>query len=98
MQNFSIDIPPLVVEQIKEQAYFIAEDKPKVALEWYDQVFDKIVSLEQLPERCPEAPESKFFEFKVHHLLIGEYRILFRIESDKVMILSFGSNKKQRPA
>ena len=36
MPVYDIDIPDLVAEKIREQALFIALDKPAVAVQWYD--------------------------------------------------------------
>jgi plasmid stabilization system protein ParE len=49
------------------------------ALKWYRGLKDAILSLEELPNRCPVTPESK----KFRHLLYGHkphiYRVIFRI-------------------
>lgn len=55
---------------IREQALVIALDKPSVAVQWYDMVFEKIFSLESMSERCPESSESQYFTYVVRQLLI----------------------------
>ncbi len=97
MQIYNVDIPPIVENKIKEQALLIALDKPSVAKEWYIMVFDKILSLDSLPERCPESPESRYFTYLIRQLLIGDYRVLFRIVDDTVRILDFKGGRENKP-
>ena len=52
MQLYKVVIPPVVEDKIREQALTIALDKPAVATQWYDFIFEKINSLNSMPERC----------------------------------------------
>ena len=65
MQFYKIDIPPVVEDKIREQALTIALDKPAVATQWYDFIFEKINTLNSMPERCAEAPESQYLRYIV---------------------------------
>jgi plasmid stabilization system protein ParE len=98
MQSYNVDIPPIVIDKIKQQAHIIALDKPAAALAWYDTVFDKIFTLEAMPNRCPIAPENQFVTYEVRHLLIGQYRVLFRVVGDTVRVLDFKGGKQNKPA
>lgn len=97
MQIYKIVIPKTVEDAIEKQALYIAEDKPLAALQWYDDIQEKIQTLETSPSRCPQAPESQYFDFEIRHLLIGNYRVLFRIESGTVIVLHFKSGKQNKP-
>ena len=97
MQTYEINIPPFVEELIKEQAYFIATDKPSVAMKWVDRIYNEIYSLEQFPKRCSIAPEDPFINFEVRHLIIGEYRVLFSVKEDIVRILDFKASAQNKP-
>ena len=97
MQSYNIDLPHSVRDIIREQALFIALDKPQAAFDWYDDIFEKLETLGSFPERCPKAPESQYFEFEVRHLIIGNYRILFRIIGDTVAILDFKGGREYKP-
>jgi len=97
MQRYNIDLPQNIIEKIREQAFVIALDKPSVALQWYDTVFEKILSLESMPERCPESSESQYFTYVVRQLLIGDYRLLFRVVDSKVRVLDFKGGKQNKP-
>ena len=97
MQIYSVDLPQIIIENIREQALVIALDKPSVAVQWYDMVFEKIFSLESMPERCPESSESQYFTYVVRQLLIGDYRLLFRVVGDAVRVLDFKGDRQNKP-
>jgi len=97
MQVYNIVLPQLIIEKIRQQALVIALDKPSVAIKWYDLVFEKIFSLESMPERCPEASESQYFTFVIRQLLIGDYRVLFHIVDNTVRVLEFKGGKQNKP-
>ena len=95
--QYNVDLPPIIVEKIREQALVIALDNPTVAMKWYDLVFEKIFSLESMPERCPEASESQYFTYGIRQLLIGDYRVLFRLVDDTVRVLEFKGGRQNKP-
>jgi len=70
---------------------WIAERAPMEALKWLDRMYDALNSLEEMPRRCPIAPESRFAGGEVRQLIVGNkrhgFRILFEIEDDIVKIL-----------
>ena len=98
MQTYNVDLPDSVIEKIREQALLIALDKPAAAMQWYERIFDKIFSLELMPERCSEAPESQYFTYLIRQLVIGDYRVLFRVVGDTVRILDFKGGRENKPS
>ncbi len=97
MQIYNVDLPQIIIEKIREQALVIALDKPSVAVQWYDMIFEKIFSLESMPERCSESSESQYFTYVVRQLLIGDYRLLFRVAGDTVRVLDFKGGRQNKP-
>jgi len=87
VKKYNIDISEIAEADIEEIFEFIALDSPKNALNWYFKVKDKIQSLEIMPDRCPKAPENELTDFIIYHLIIGNYRALYRIENNAVQIL-----------
>jgi plasmid stabilization system protein ParE len=71
--------------------WLLAQHAGDAGLRWFLAMEDAIASLGTFPERCPLAPESTRFPFKVRHLFYGRkphvYRILFTIEGDIVHVL-----------
>ncbi len=97
MQIYNVDLPQIIIEKIRKQALVIALDKPSVAVQWYDMIFEKIFSHESMPERCHESSESQYFTYVVRQLLIGDYRVLFRVIDDTVRILDFKGGRQYKP-
>lgn len=58
MQIYNVDLPQIVIEKIREQALVIALDKPSVAVQWYDMVFEKIFSLKSMPNAALNHPRA----------------------------------------
>ncbi len=87
MKKFKIETLASANDEIENIIDYIALDSIVNALNWYDNIKEKIRSLETMPERCPKAPENELVDFTIYHLVIGNYRVLYRIERDAVQIL-----------
>ena len=81
--------------------WLISEQAGKSGLEWFQGLENAIASLAELPVRCALAPENASASFEVRHLLYGRkphvYRILFTVESNRVVILHIWHGRR-RPA
>lgn len=96
MQNYKVEILQEAVDAIEKYVDFIALDSVENALNWYKQVSEKIKNLSSFPERCSIAEESRFFEFDIRQLIIGSYRVLFRITGNTVQILYIKHSSQER--
>jgi plasmid stabilization system protein ParE len=69
----------------------MAQQAGETGLRWFRGLKDALDSLSELPHRCSLAPENAEFPFEVRQLLYGrkphQYRVLFIIEADTVIIL-----------
>ena len=76
---------------IAEAHRWLAERAPEAADRWFNSLYDTIGSLETFPERCPLAPESKFFNREIRQAFHGrrqhKYRILFTVVENEVHVL-----------
>jgi plasmid stabilization system protein ParE len=84
-----VEIP---AQQDIEAAYlWIAEHDAVAADRWFNSLYETIGSLELFPERCPLAPESRFFNQEIREAFHGrrqyKYRILFTVTQGEVHIL-----------
>jgi len=96
MQKFRVEIAPVVIEEIEETVLYIAKDSVIDAISWSFEIQKKIQSLEQFPARCPFAEESQLLDYDMHHLIIGNFRVLFRIEETTVKVLHLRSGWQSR--
>jgi len=77
---------PLAVDRTSEIAEYIALDKPPAAEKWVELVFDSVKRLEQFPNSGRIIPEINLESFR--EIIIGNYRIIYRIEEKQISILT----------
>ncbi|MDP2182163.1 MAG: type II toxin-antitoxin system RelE/ParE family toxin [Actinomycetota bacterium] len=70
--------------QLDEAIAFIAQDRPEAALAWLERLLDAGESLSELPDRGRVVPEAARAD--VRELIIGPYRLVYRVDSDSVTI------------
>jgi len=85
--SFNVVVEKEAEEDLKTAANWIAQYSQDKAVLWYFDATESIESLENFPQRCPFAPESKKFGMKIRHLIFDKYRILFIIEDETVYVL-----------
>lgn len=66
---------------------FIAADSPANARRFVAGLRRRLSALATLPRRCPRAPEDGRHRLEVRHLIYGDYRIIFAIDGQTVLIL-----------
>lgn len=49
-------------------------------LQWVSRVSAAVGSLAEMPERCSRIPEPLITDVPIHHLLMGQHRIVFGID------------------
>ncbi|RPI71272.1 MAG: type II toxin-antitoxin system RelE/ParE family toxin [Desulfobacteraceae bacterium] len=86
---------PLAVDRVSEIAQNIAKDKPSAAEQWIKTVFSKIEQLKSFSETGRIVPEIKNVQFR--ELIYGNYRIIYRIESEQISILTIRHGKQILP-
>ena len=77
---------PLAVDRVKEAALYIARDNAEAARRWAEGVFAAAAELRQFADRGRVVPELGRGD--VRELLHGNYRITYRIERNRVAILT----------
>lgn len=91
MKRWEIIIELPAQADIAEAYLWLAEQDAETAVRWFNGLYDTIGALERFPERCPLAPESRFFNREIRETFHGrrqhKYRILFTLEGEAVHIL-----------
>lgn len=96
MSNFKVNLPESVIDEIEHYFVYIAQDSIQNALNWYQDIEEKIYTLDEFPSRCPVAYEDRFHDFEVRNLIFGEYRIIFRIQDKTVQVLHVKHGRLKR--
>jgi plasmid stabilization system protein ParE len=88
--SFTVTIARKAAREIEEQYDWLAQRSQAAANRWRDSLLEAIGSLEENPERCPEAPEAEWHE-GLRQLLHGKrrhvHRVLFEIRGQTVVVL-----------
>jgi plasmid stabilization system protein ParE len=86
---------PLAVNRASEIAGYIAQDKPSAAEKWIKTVFSKVEQLKSSPEIGRAVPEIRNNQFR--EIIYGNYRIIYRIETEQISILTIRHGKQILP-
>ena len=89
--KYAIIVMPAAVAELDAAYMWLAQETRQHAPTWYNGMLDALNSLEDMPERCPLAPESRDAPDEIRQMLYGDkhhaYRILFVILGQQVRIL-----------
>ncbi|MCY4154799.1 MAG: type II toxin-antitoxin system RelE/ParE family toxin [Gammaproteobacteria bacterium] len=75
---------------------YIAEDQPINAKRWVEKLIDRGDSLQDLPERGRMVPE--YHDPEIREIPEGAYRIIYRLGSKRVDILTVRHSSQLLPA
>ena len=86
---------PLAVDRASEIAEYIAQDNPSASAKWVEDLFEKVQLLESSPKSGRMVPE--IHREDIRELIYGNYRIIYRLETKKVAILTVRHGKQILP-
>jgi len=66
---------------------YIARDNPLAALRWRRKILRLMGSLRQMPFRWEIVPEDLAIDQEYRHALLGNYRVIFRVEDEIVRVV-----------
>ena len=95
MKRFRVLVAAPAEAEVEEAYCHIRKDSPANAAKWRTGLVEAAESLRNFPERCPPAPENGPFEFEIRHFIYGDYRMLFTIRDDAVVILHVRHGARQ---
>jgi plasmid stabilization system protein ParE len=84
---------PRAIARASEIAAYIALDRPGAAARWVDTVFAAVATLKAHPRRGRMVPEVNRAE--VRELLHGAYRIVYRQDAQRVVVLTIRHARRQ---
>ena len=77
---------PLALERVSEIALYIARDDPDAADRWVVSLFERVEQVQDFARSGRRVPEIGRVD--IRELLYGNYRIIYRIESKRIAILT----------
>jgi plasmid stabilization system protein ParE len=84
---YRVEITPEAEADLDEGYRYIARDSQSRALRWWQRFYDVAERLALFPEAYTFSPENDSVPFEVRQKLFGNYRILFTIDGERVVIL-----------
>jgi len=88
--KFHVAIARKAAREIEDNYLWLADRSEATANRWRNSLLQAVSSLEENPQRCPEAPEAEWHP-GLRELLHGKrrrvHRILFEIRGHTVVIL-----------
>jgi len=84
---------PLAVDQVRDIVAYIALDKPTVAVQWAEKIFNAVELLLEYPESGRVVPEIKRTE--IRELVQGSYRVIYKITPGSILVLVVKSYRQQ---
>ena len=86
---------PLALDKASEIADYISLDNPFAAERWVKAIFKKVEQLISAPELGRMVPEISDRNFR--ETIYGNYRIIYRLESTAISILTIRHGKQILP-
>ena len=86
---------PLAIERMAEIAAYIAEDNPAAAEKWIRDAFARVGQLGPFSKSGRQIPETPRQD--IRELVWGNYRIIYRIDSRQVSILTVRHTRQILP-
>jgi toxin ParE1/3/4 len=86
---------PLAVERISEIADYIAQDNPLAADKWVRSTFDRVKQVKDFSKSGRYVPEINRKD--IRELIYGNYRIIYRVGTQTVSILTVKHFKQILP-
>ncbi len=80
---------PLAVEQARDIASYIGMDKPGIAGQWIDAIFDSVARLTDFPNSGRVVPEIK--RNNIREIVQENYRVIYKVEETRILVLQVKS-------
>ena len=85
--KYRVEITQIAEGDVDEIWTHIGADSIENATRFVMQLEEKIGTLERLPKRCAAIPENSLLGTEYRHLIIGDYRVIFRVYESTVIVL-----------
>lgn len=85
--KYRVDITRTAENDVDEIWAHIAADSIENATRFVLELEEKTGTLERMPHRCPGIPENELLGTDYRHLILDDYRVIFRITASTVSVL-----------
>ena len=93
--RFSVFWTKTAEEDLEAIIEYLYEDSKEAAFEKFKLIKDSALELESFPRRGRVVPELKYFSIlNYREILIGQWRLIYRIEGEQVIILAIFDGRR----
>lgn len=85
--KFRVSVSRAAERDLDDVWRFISQDSREAAVSFVLELEKRVSTLETFPARCPLIPENDLIGTQYRHLIYGDYRMIFRIESKVVYVV-----------
>ena len=93
MEEYKVKIYPAARKDLLKIVDYINDLSPKAAVNQYERLVNGILSLKQLPNRCPFLKNENLRRKEYHFLVIDNYLVIFVVKELSVQIRRIIYNK-----
>lgn len=86
---------PKATDRVIEIGEYIAQDSLSRANKWIKAIFNEVKILKKFPQNGRKVPETKRND--IRQILFGNYRIIYKIDKNKLSILTIRHGKQILP-
>jgi plasmid stabilization system protein ParE len=86
---------PLAVERLENIFEYISKENDVAAHKLISNIFQKVETLSKFPDRGRKVPEANRDD--IREVFESEYRIIYRVESKRVFVISIRNFKQLLP-
>jgi len=99
--KYRVELTPRAEFDLREISSTVLAEAPVRGALWLDRLERSILSLSQMPERCPLERALSSSRREVRKLLFGtrryRYRVYYTIAAEAVWVLHIRHSSRQRP-
>lgn len=88
MNNYRVTISDETLAGVEDYLNYITEQTgyPNIAARWWEKALESIFSLEQMPHRCPKAPEDALEERTIRMMIVDQFLFLYTVNDEEGVV------------
>ena len=87
-KSYTVEITEEALDDMEQIYQYIAENllSPENAIGQYNRIADAILTLDELPERCPVMNSEPEHSKGIRRMLVDNYSIFYIVEKGRVIV------------
>ena len=86
-KTYNVYITASAEQDILDIWNYICDDSRLRAKKFIGRIETEIAKLKKYPQRCPVIKEADLLGIEYRHFVLGNYRIIFKIDTENVYIM-----------